>query len=277
MTSATRTTRRITATLAAAIAAALLAPASAVAGQPGDGYDGTMFAIYGWLPGISADLRYQLPEGTAETKSKGSIFDYLSGALMLQAAGHYGEWGWFADFDWVDFSGEKGRFREIGGENIGGNVNLDTKWNFSGGLITLAGSYNLYHSNDGWGDLLFGGRYLWTSSDLSWNFGLTGNDGFNIANSGKVSRDESLFDAVVGLRGRWRFGDGGRWYAPYYVDAGFGSNNWTSAVSIGAGYAWDWGEIDLSYRDVRYHQSSDTDLIRRLGLSGPNIRFGWYF
>jgi hypothetical protein len=267
-----------TAALALAIGAVLATPsANAAEAQPGDGYDGYMFALYGWLPGISADLRYQLPSGTADTKSKGSIFDYLSGALMMQATGHYGEWGWYGDFDWVDFSGEKGRFRQIGGANIGGNVTLDTKWSFSGGMFTFAGSYNLYHSNEGFGDLLFGMRYLWTSSDLSWDFGANGNGGLNIANSGKVSRSENLWDAIVGLRGRWRFGDQGRWFVPYYIDGGFGNSNWTSEVGFGIGYAWDWGDVDLSYRDTRYHQSSDTDLIRRVGLSGPAIKFAWYF
>ncbi len=277
MTSARRSLRRLCAAVAIALAGAAMASTASAAEQPGDGYNGTMFALYGWLPGVTTDLRYELSNGTAETKSSNNIFDYLSGALMLQAAGHYDEWGWFADFDWVSLSGEKGRFREIGGENIGGNVKLDTKWDFSGGLLTFAGSYNLTHSRDGFADLLFGARYMWVSTTLKWDFGVNGNDGFDIANSGKIDRNENLWAAVVGLRGRWRFGDGGRWYVPYYADVGAGSSLWTSDLSLGVGYAFDWGEMNVDWKDVRYHQTDNTALVRRLGLSGPNVKFAWYF
>jgi hypothetical protein len=268
---------RCTAAARAVAIASLIAARLAAAEQPGDGYDGTMFALYGWLPGVSSDLRYQLPSGSADTKSTDSPFQNLAGALMLQAAGHYGEWGWFADFDWVSLSGENARFRQVGGENIGGSLSLNTKRDLSAGLITFAGSYNLYHSNEGFGDLLFGGRYMWVSSTVKWDFGASGNGGLDIANSGKIDRNENLWAAVLGLRGRWRFGDGGRWYVPYYVDAGAGSSLWTSEVGLGVGYAFDWGEINVDYRDVRYHQTDNSALVRRLGLSGPTIKFAWYF
>src|SRR5579859_7949983 len=103
--------------LLAVVCLGLLAVPAAKADTP-DYWDGDWHGSiqpYGWLPGISADTRYQLPNngGTVEQKSDNNIFDYLSGALMVDGTVRKGNWGFYGDFDWVKFSNENGRFTNI--------------------------------------------------------------------------------------------------------------------------------------------------------------------
>ncbi|MET0232090.1 MAG: hypothetical protein ABW186_14245 [Rhodanobacteraceae bacterium] len=236
------------------------------------------FTVYGWLPGVSADLRFEVPgTGIVTTRSENGLFDKLEGALMIQGEVRNGDWGFFGDVDWVKFGDQKGRFTNIGGEHIDGSANLDSRWDIKGGMVTLAGLYNINNGTWGFNDILFGGRYLWIKSNLSWNFSLLGDGGLvDIENSGHVSRQTHATDAVVGLRGRWNFGDG-HWYVPYYVDAGAGDDTFTAQALVGVGYAFDWGGMTLAWRHVHYTQDDDSELLKQVDLDGPALGLTWVF
>lgn len=245
--------------------------------DPWDGSVHTELMFYGWLPGVSGDLRFELPNGgRAETKSNNNILDNLEAALMVQTVVRAGDWGFFGDLDAVKFGNQDGRFTHIGGDNVGADLNLDSRWNLKGGLFTAAGLYTFGHGSWGNADFLFGVRYLWLKTNLSWDLSATGNDGFQIANSGHVARNAHVTDAVIGLRGRINLGDG-NWYMPYYVDIGGGSSNETAQAQLGLGYGFDWGGVAFLWRHVAYMQSSDSDLIRRVSLDGPAFAVSWQF
>ena len=114
-TSAPRLTRALLPALA--LAALLLAPAAASASDvnPWDGNWHSSLTIYGWLPGIDADIAVPVDTGTAVSKSSSDILDNLSGALMFSGDIRKGDWGFFGDVDWVKFTNQDGRFRSIGG------------------------------------------------------------------------------------------------------------------------------------------------------------------
>ena len=235
---------------------------------------------YGWLPGISASARYQLPDngGTVEQKSDKNIFDYLSGALMVDGTLRKGNWGLYGDLDWVKFTGEKGRFTNIGGTRIGANANLDTEWGVKGGMVNLAGLYSMAHGQQGFIDLLFGMRYLWIKGNLDWNFNLTGNGGrVDIANSGHLNNQTHVTDAIIGIRGRWSPFADSNWFFPYYVDVGAGDSDHTYEAMIGVAYGFHWGDIALNYRDVEYKESDSNKFLKKLELSGPALSFTWHF
>lgn len=235
---------------------------------------------YGWLPGISAQTRYQLPNngGTVEQKSNNSIFDYISGAFMLDGTVRKGDWGFYGDIDWVKFSDEEGRFTNVGGQRFGANANLDTRWNTKGGMVTLAGLYTMAHGQQGYIDLLFGGRYLWLKGNLNWNFNLTGNAGrVDIDDSGHLSNQTHVTDAVVGVRGRWSPFADSNWSFPYYVDIGAGDSDNTYQAMIGVAYGFHWGDIALNYRDVEYKEGSDAKFLKKVELSGPAFSVTWHF
>jgi hypothetical protein len=233
--------------------------------------------VYGWLPGVSADLRYQLPNGTADTKSDNNIFDKLEGALMIQGEVRNGQWGFFGDVDWVKFGDQKGRFTHIGNDAIGAGLGLDSRWNMKGGMVTMAALYNIDNGSWGFADVLFGGRYLWIKSNLSWDFSFDGDGGnLDIANSGHVARQTHATDAVIGFRGRWNIGDG-HWYLPWYVDAGAGDDTFTGQAVVGIGYQYDWGGVTLAWRYVRYEQDDDSELLKSVSLNGPALGLTWRF
>lgn len=263
----------------ALLPAALLFSVSAQASDANlwDGNIHTDLTFYGWLPGVTGDLRFELPNGgRAETKSDNNILDKLQGAFMMQAVVRQGDWGFFGDIDWVKFGDQNGHFTNIGGENVGGNISLDTRWNVKGGMVTLAGLYAMAHDSWGYADILFGGRYLWLKGNLNWNFSATGNDGFQIDTSGHLAQNDHVTDAVIGLRGRINLGDGG-WFAPYYFDAGAGSSNSTWQAAAGVGYGFDWGALGLLWRHVSYSKTDDNALIRRISFDGPAfaVNFHW--
>ena len=64
-------------------------------------------------------------------------------------------------------------------------------------------------------------------------------------------------------KGRVRLGEG-RWYTPYYADVGPGSSNWTWQALLGVGYAFDWGDINLSIRSLSYDFNGKNDADLRL-------------
>jgi len=241
-----------------------------------DGQVHSSISLYGWLPGLSATARYQLPTGNAESKTDSSIMKSLDGFFMIQGDVRKGDWGLYGDFDWVKFSDQKARFTSIGNRFVGADLGLDSRWGLKGGMVNFAGMYSLAHGNSGYADLLFGVRYLWVKGNLSWDFGLNGNHGFDIDNSGHIGRNTHVTDAIVGLRGRWYLGEG-NWYVPYYFDIGGSSNNSTYQAAVGLGYMFHWGDVSLDWRGVRYSQSADDAFLRRLDLNGPVVKFTWNF
>jgi hypothetical protein len=264
--------------LAFAFAAVFLA-STANAASGSDAWDGNWhgsFGIYGWLPGIDAELGVPVDTGTAVSKSNNDILDNLRGALMINGDFRKGEWGFFYDADWVKFENQKGRFGSIGGGNIGASGTLDTEWNFKGGLVTLAGLYTLWNGPDGYTDVVFGGRYLWVKTNIEWDFTLTGNGGnVGISDQGHFSSNTHYSNAIIGLRGRWQ-STGSGWYVPYYADVGTGDSDVTSIIDAGVGYAFGWGDLALDWRWVHYDQGDD-ELVRNVDLSGPSLSLTWRF
>ena len=127
-------------TRAARLALALAASSFVPAAHADDGWRSS-FTIYGWLPGVDAELGVPVDTGTAVSKSNTDILDNLRGALMLSFDTHNGDWGFHGDGDWVKFSNQEGTFRSIGGQHV--DAALNTRWDFKGGLITLAGLFLL--------------------------------------------------------------------------------------------------------------------------------------
>ena len=73
---------------------------------------------------------------------------------------------------------------------------------------------------------LSGARYLDVEQTLGWQF--NGNIGaLPLAASGSRSVDDSLWDGIIGVRGRASFGANREWFVPYYVDIGTGQSDFT--------------------------------------------------
>ena len=96
-----------------------------------------------------------------------------------------------------------------------------------GSAWTIAGEYRLQSTSDSTLDLLFGARQLDVKPRIGYN--LTGDLG-TLPVEGRSANFEgkqSNWDAIVGLKGRYAFGDDRRWFAPVYADIGTGESRLT--------------------------------------------------
>lgn len=220
---------------------------------------GWAFALmpYLWLPSINGTLQFEPPPASA-ARPEASVGDdylqHLEAALMLSAEARKGKWAILADVIYLDFSKQNATMRS--GVDVGSQASLK-------GLVwQLAASRALAPSVE----ILGGVRYFSLEASLDWQ--LAGPAG-GFAQSGGVSQKEELLDAIVGVRGRLRLGDGA-WFVPYYLDAGAGSSSLTWQGVAGVGYAFKWGEALLSYRHVYYDQK-DGKLVQDMEFSGPAL------
>ena len=253
---------------------AILALSGKPAGAaPADPYDVNWhFSLtpYLWLAASDADLNFSIPPGgnTDVHSSASDIFKALHFAFMGTADARRGNWSIFTDYMYVSLGDDHARLKTITGPN--GNVEfpvtLGTKVTLKDQVWTLAGAYSVLHGTDTSLDLFAGFRYLGARSKLNWS--LAGPSGL-LSQSGQAVRGAYLWDAIVGVKGRYGFA-ATRWYIPYYLDLGGGDSNFTWQAATGFGYRLGWGDVSLIYRYLSYHPS-DSKLIEKLSLHGPAL------
>jgi hypothetical protein len=265
--------------------AAALTAASAHAAEPA--YDGQWhFSLtpYVWLPNVNSDLKYSLPPGSgsaADTEvGPNSYLENLQAMLMLNGEARRNEWAVFADAIYLDFGDQDSHVTSVGGPGAAIPVprerNLGTQTGLKGWTWTLAGSYTAWRSDTATFEVLGGLRLLHIQTELNWSLDASvPGTGFVFESSGRLQRDATLTDAVIGVRGRAWFGNS-PWFAPYYLDVGGGDSSLTWQALAGIGYAFSWGEAQLSWRELSYDQSGDK-LVQNLRFSGPALGLRWRF
>lgn len=98
------------------------------------------------------------------------------------------------------------------------------------------------------------------------------NAGGRSSRAGSASMDQSVWDGIIGARGRLALDD--RWFVPYYVDFGAGDSNWTSQAMVGLGYGFRWGDVTLAVRSLSYEfDENDVDL--RMTRPALGVAFRW--
>lgn len=226
---------------------------------------------YLWGATISGDSSFQIPRGSgnsADVKVRPS--DYLSSldiAVMFSAEARKGRWGVLTDIVYLDVSADDSKVKAINGPH-GRSIPIDTgtKTEFSGLIWQLGGFYNVINTSNASLDILAGFRYFKVKASLDWEFnGPTG----HLARSGSSTQNKDLLDGIIGVRGRYRLGDG-KWFIPYYLDVGTGSSSLTWQGLVGLGYAMSWGDVQLSYRHIYYDQKSNK-LMQNFSFSGPTL------
>jgi len=270
-------------TAASSALAQTTAPAATPASAPGskgvDMFDGTWhFAVspYLWLPNVNGSSSFESPGGGVQNiKTEIGPNSYLSNlkfVAMLVGEAHKGDWGVATDYIYLNFKGEETRIKTINGPLglIQDPINLETSSSFKGEVWTMAGTWTPVHNANGYFGVLAGFRYLDLDTSLSWNLqGATG----GLSKVGSVAKTSSKWDGIIGAKGVVNFG-AGRWYMPYYLDIGAGSENWTWQAVIGVGYRYNWGTIALVERNLSYTFDKEDTSLR---FTGPAITFTWTF
>jgi hypothetical protein len=105
-------------------------------------------------------------------------------------------------------------------------------------------------------DVLAGARLLQAKPTLGYS--ITGELGPVVlpGRSGTKQVDESLWDGIVGVKGRYAFGDDRKWFVPFYLDVGTGQTQLTWQRATGVGYAFNWGEVSAMYRYLEWNAKS---------------------
>jgi hypothetical protein len=235
--------------------------------------------IYGWVPAIDGKVNY-----AGDTRSSDlhlSMHDVLSNLKMTFQGSldvHNGRWGIFNDVVYVDLGGVKSQTRDFSIGNIGipATATADLSVDFKATVWTVAGEYRVV-SDPAWTvDLLAGARLLDVKPTLGYS--INGDLG-PIAlpgRSGSKQVSESLWDGVVGVKGRYTFVDERKWFVPFYLDVGTGQTKLTWQGAVGVGYGFQWGEVVAMYRYLDYENNSGKQ-IENLNMGGPmiGVTFRW--
>lgn len=259
-----------------AAAVATVMPLGAMAQNSGWQWDA---AVYGWFPGIIGTT--QFPSGASGPSLDvpiDTVVDALKMAAMGTVQGRNGKWGFFSDLFYADIGGSKQGVRDftIGNAQIPAGVTGNFVLDMKTVLWTTAGFYNLVATTENTTDLLFGARYANIRETLSWS--LAGNiGGLPLpVQSGSSLVSLTHWDGIVGIKGRAYFGDGNKWFVPYYADIGTGESKLTWQISAGLGYQFDWGAVIGTWRYLDYEMKSGVP-ITSMALSGPMLGVAFKF
>lgn len=227
--------------------------------------------IYLWGAGIDATTQ----TGGDIDISFSDILDNLDMAFMGGFAARKGKWSLFADAIYMDISASDGDSETIpilgGAINITRTVDADVK--MESWITTLGAGYNVVDNEKATLDLIGGARYLWLDTEIKLNLK---RDGVLLETSRqiKASESDSVWDGVVGIKGRINLND--KWYMPYYADVGTGGSDLTWQVLAGIGYTFKWGDMLLAYRYLDYDFDSDF-MLKDMNISGPALGAKFYF
>jgi len=269
--------RRVVRMLATSAVMGLLFAAPARAAE--DPYDGNWhfdFAPYLWLPSLDGTLRFDLPNGSPNVNvSAGAILEELDFAFMGAGDARKGNWSIFTDFIYLDLSTDNATVRSVSGPGgvVEIPINVNTRSGMKGFLWTLAASYTLLRGPGASLDVFAGFRDAQLKPFLDWDF--AGPLGF-FPQTGSTSDTYVVWDGIIGLKGKIRLSQSGTWFIPYYADVGWGSSSSTWQALIGVGYAFDWGDMHLTYRHLHYNTDANR-VIDDLSLSGPTLGATFHF
>jgi len=271
----------VTRLLANLLLAAAVALPSAVGAQ-----DRWTFAVtpYLWLPNVNGTLKYSAPPGgngaPEVAVGPNDYLQNLQAVLMLAGEARKGRWSIVSDFIYLDFGSEESNVRAVnfGGATVSSSVNVNTTSSLDGLQWMLAGGYTAVQTPAATLDVLGGFRYLGIEASTQWQ--LTGTvsgpgGGQTFPALGSIVKRTDLWDAIVGVRGRVRLGEG-PWFVPYHLDLGTGSSSITWQGLLGIAYAFAWGDATLGYRHLYYDQSGDK-LLQNFSFSGPSLGASFRF
>ncbi len=235
--------------------------------------------IYGWFPGLAGTTEF--PTGAGGSSINVNAKDLISGlkmAFMGTFQAQKGQWGGLVDWFYADIGDTKTSTRDlsIGGIPLPGTATANLSLDVKTSLLTLAGTYGAVRSPQYNMNVVFGARMLGLKQRLDYT--ISGELG-GIAlpgRSGRVEVSPTNWDAIIGASGRYRFGEGQRWFAPYYVDIGTGNSKFTWQMVLGLGYSFGWGDVVAAWRYADYNFKSG-EPVQSLTMQGPAVGVSFRF
>lgn len=238
---------------------------------------------YLWLPAVDGTLRYGPPAAGGATPTVSVDADTILGdlnfAMMVTADARKNRWSISTDLIYLDLSGDKNGVKSIDFNPGPGPINVSstaldagTDVKIKGAIWSLVGGYAVVDNPRDTLDVIAGFRYFDLEATTDWRISatVTGPLGAaNFARFGSIKQSDQILDAIVGVRGRSKVGDG-NWFIPYHLDAGGGDSTLTWQGVLGVGYTYKWGDVGLVYRYLSYKMSGNK-LIEDLAVGGPAL------
>lgn len=249
---------------------------------------GWQFSVtpYAWVPSIDGTLRYKLPGplsgDSADVKVENfSLLDVLNFAGMVAAEARYQRYSVMTDLLYMDLGSTSSKLRDVnfasGSTGVAVNSDRGSETSLSGSLWTLMGGYTVTQGD--WGHVDITGGFRLFSLNAETNIRLAADvtapgGSASFSRTARLSDNASLFDGVVGLRGRFVLGNG--FFLPYAFDIGAGSSALTWQASAALGYQNGWAGVSLGYRHLYYEQDGK-GLVQDLSLGGPFLAVNFTF
>jgi opacity protein-like surface antigen len=195
-----------------------------------------------------------------------TIIDNLDMAFMGGLQAKKGKWSFMLDAIYLNASGDKSGTITVPigpGVELPVNASLELKnW-----IVFPYVGYNLVTTEKAQLDILAGARYLWMEVDL----------GLSLVEppvSQTVSDSGSVWDAIVGIRGKLILSE--NWYLPYHFDVGTGQTDFTWQAFAGIGYSFSSIDVVAAYRYLEW-DFDDNDVFDDMNVNGPllGVRFRW--
>ena len=228
---------RLTALAWAAACTAALAPGGANAQAAGSVNWRYALSVYGYFPSVDGQSNIPTGPGGGDLNiSSGNFMDKLQGAFMGSFGAHNGRWGVFTDFIYLDFGDSRSGSRDFSIGNAGlpastsANLGLDLKAK----LWTLGADYRIAPDPALTVDVLGGVRMLDINQSVRWDISGALGSIAPASRSGSYESSQTLWDALVGVKGRYALDSAGKWAVPFYLDVGAGESRltWQAATGI---------------------------------------------
>lgn len=235
--------------------------------------------VYLYLPSIGGETSFPPGGGGPSLDvSADAILDSLNFAFMGALGARKGPWGVATDVIYLDLGSSKKGTRDfgIGQVELPASVDGDFKYDLTGWLWTLTGSYALVQQERVSMDVLAGVRMLDLEQTLRWQLNGDISTLPLPGRSGNSSVEATQWDAIVGLKGRASFGAEGNWYVPYYLDVGTGDSDLTWQGMVGVGYSFDSVEVTGVWRYLDYDLGDNTP-ITSIDFNGPALGLTFRF
>jgi hypothetical protein len=217
-------------------------------------------AIYLW----GASLGGRTLNGSEVEVGFSQLVDSLEMGFMGAFEARKDDWSIFTDMIYLDFSASDTANRSVPVGPVHVPVTTATELDQTVKILTFGVGYELHSAGNDRLDMIGGLRYFDIDMDLYLAL-----DSLGPGQSRIVSESPTLWNGIVGLKGRTSLGE--RWYLPYYFDIGAGESNLTWHASAGMGFqagsAWD---IWLLYRHLELDLDS-TRVIDEINMNGPTL------
>ena len=262
---------------AALAALTLSAPASSQTQMVSDPWQYSAL-VYVWLPDIGGKTTFPAGTGSSISVDASQILDALKFTFMGTFQATKGRWGVFTDVIYLDVGASKSQTRDVivDGHPLPVGITADATLDLKSLVWTLAGTYNVVKDPGVTMDVLAGARLIDIKQTLDWQFSADlGAESFP-ARTGTTEVKATKTDGIVGVKGRFNFGDNREWFVPYYFDIGTGQTDLTWQAVGGLGYSFKWGELFAVWRYLDYNFKSSSK-IEDVNFNGPalGVAFHW--